>query len=252
MIKQNNLITIVTVCFNSEKTIENTIVSVLNQVSSNDFEYIIIDGKSTDSTLNIIKSFEQKFLDKGISYQWISEADNGIYDAMNKGIKLAKGTLIGLLNSDDWYELDALQNIKDQYIKTKADFIHGDINLYTIEKNFVKRLKPKNKKVVIRKMPFFHPTSFISKKIYNKLKGYSLQYKICADYDFIIKIIQNDFKISYVDKVITNFTIGGVSTTEVKKALKESHLIRIHNGYHKLTSKFYYYIERIVCIIKYR
>ena len=224
--------------------------SVLNQTNS-DFEYIIIDGESTDSTLEIIKSYEQKFKDKGISYQWISEADKGIYDAMNKGIKKAKGTLIGLLNSDDWYELDALQNVKNNFIKTNADFIHGNMNLYSIEKGLIKRLKPKNQNVVVRKMPFFHPTSFISKKIYTKLKGYSLEYEICADYDFIIKIIKNDFKISYLDRVITNFTIGGVSTTEVKKALKESHLIRVNNGYQKITSKFYYYIERIICKIKY-
>lgn len=242
---------IITVSFNSEKTIRNTLESVLNQTETN-FEYIIVDGKSKDSTLEIIKSYEQKFKEKGISYRWISEEDNGIYEAINKGISLSKGTLIGLLNSDDWYELDALQNIKNNFIKTNADFIHGNMNLYSIKKEFIKRLKPKDKKALTRKMPFFHPTCFISKKVYNVLKGYSLDYKICADYDFIIKIIKNDFKVTCIDKVITNFTMGGVSTTEVKKALKESHQIRVNNGYSKNLSKFHYYIERVICKIKYR
>lgn len=251
MIEENITLTVITVCFNSEKTIKFTLESVLNQTYSN-IEYIIVDGKSTDATLDIIKLYETKFRKKGISYKWISEVDEGVYDAMNKGIKLSKGKLIGLLNSDDWYEVDALQNVKDQYIKYNADFIHGNLNLYSLEKKFRKTLKPKNKKVVVRKMPFFHPTSFVSKKIYNKLKGYSLDYKICADYDFIIKIIHNKFKICYIDKVITNFTIGGISTTQVREALKESHLIRINNGHQKGLSKFYYYLETLICKIKYR
>jgi len=251
MIKENIKLTVITVCFNSEKTIKYTLESVLNQTYNN-IEYIIVDGNSADSTLEIIKFYEKKFIEKGISYKWISEADKGIYDAMNKGIKLSNGKLISLLNSDDWYELDALENVKNEYIKSNADFIHGNLNLYSKEKNFIKTLKPKNKKVVIRKMPFFHPTSFISKKTYNKLKGYSLDYKICSDYDFIIKIINNNFKISYLNRVITNFTIGGISTTQVNVSLKESHLIRVQNGYQKHISKFYYLVETLICKIKYR
>ncbi|MEE9406938.1 MAG: glycosyltransferase family 2 protein [Polaribacter sp.] len=245
------LFSILTVCFNSEKTIKRTIESVLNQTFSN-FEYIIIDGKSSDLTLKIIASFEQKFIEKGISYKWVSEPDKGIYDAMNKGIEASSGELIGIINSDDWYMLDALENIKNQFIRTKADFIHGNMNTYTSDNIFLKTLTPKSKKTAIRKMPFFHPTSFIHKRVYNQLKGYSLRYKICADYDFIIKIINNNFKISYLNKIITNFTIGGVSTRQVEAPLKESHLIRVHNGYSKVISKFYYFIETLICKIRYR
>lgn len=243
-------ISIITVCFNSEKTILKTIESVLNQNFTN-FEYIIIDGKSSDSTLKIITSFEQKFLERGIAYKFISEQDKGIYDAMNKGIKLSNGNLIGLLNSDDWYELGTLQIVNNEFLKSNLDFVHGNMRLYSKEKKVIKELKPKGKEVVNRKMPFFHPTSFARKKVYEELGLYSLNYKICSDYDFMIRVIKNNFKIVYVDKVLTNFTEGGISTTNVKGALLESHVIRVNNGYHKLISKFYYYVETIICKIKY-
>ena len=99
---------IITVCFNSEKTIERTIRSVLNQTFS-DYEYIIVDGASKDDTMKIVKSYEDKF-DGRLHY--ISEPDKGIYDAMNKGIRLAQGEIIGIVNSDDWLEDDSLMNVQ--------------------------------------------------------------------------------------------------------------------------------------------
>ncbi len=111
------LFSIITVCYNSEKTIERTIKSVLNQTESN-YEYIIVDGGSTDKTLDIVKNYEDAFNGR---LKYISEKDNGIYDAMNKGIGMAKGELIGLINSDDYYELDALENIKKEYEKLEDE-----------------------------------------------------------------------------------------------------------------------------------
>ena len=246
------LFSIITVCFNSEKTIKRTIESVLNQTFSNNFEYILVDGKSLDSTLEIIESYEQSFKEKGISYKWVSEPDKGIYDAMNKGVQLTNGELIGILNSDDWYQKDALQNIKSKFDITKADFIHGNINTFSEEEVFLKTLNPGRKNQISRKMPFFHPTCFITKKVYTDLKEYSLKYRICSDYEFIIRLIKSNFSISYLDVVITNFTIGGISTSQIKPALQESHLVRIDNGFNVFSSKFYYYIETLICKIKYR
>lgn len=250
MTKENVLISIITVCYNSEKTIEKTIESILNQNFQN-FEYIIIDGKSTDATIGIIEFYKQKFIDKNISLTIVSEVDNGIYDAMNKGVKLAKGNLIGILNSDDWYESNILLNVYDIFVKTNSYFIHGNMNLYSVDREFIKTLEPKNNYTAIRKMPFFHPTAFVHKTIYNQLGYYSLKYKICSDYDFILRVIKNNFKITYLNIAITNFTKGGISTTQIKQSLQESDFIRVNNGYNKIVSKFFYYIERIICKLKY-
>ena len=105
------LFTIITVCFNSEMTIERTIQSVLNQTCQ-DYEYIIIDGASTDGTMDIVRKYEPLFQGR---MRWISEKDQGIYDAMNKGIGVASGELIGIVNSDDYYEPDALEIMKNLY-----------------------------------------------------------------------------------------------------------------------------------------
>jgi glycosyltransferase involved in cell wall biosynthesis len=188
------LFSIITVSYNSEKTIKKTIESVLHQ-SFFDFEYIVIDGGSTDGTIEIVKSYEKKFSDKGISYTWISEKDRGIYDAMNKGAGLAKGVLIGMLNSDDWYEAKTLQLVADEYKISKAEYIHGNIHTFSPSYDFLKLKKPESKEKMVQRMTFFHPASFISKKIYEDLGGYSLDYEICSDYDFILKLIRKNYRI---------------------------------------------------------
>ena len=116
------LISIITVSYNAVKTIEDTILSVINQTYPN-IEYIIIDGGSTDGTLDIIKKYQDK-----ITY-WVSEPDKGIYDAMNKGIAKANGELIGIINADDWYELDAVQNVVLEFNNTRPAIYHGGLNI---------------------------------------------------------------------------------------------------------------------------
>ena len=118
----NSLISVITVSYNAVSTIEQTILSVINQTYSN-IEYIIIDGGSTDGTIDIIRRYEDK-----IAY-WVSEPDRGIYDAMNKGASKANGEYIAFLNSDDWYELDAVSIIA-QFADGKTDLISGIIKLY--------------------------------------------------------------------------------------------------------------------------
>ena len=111
----NPLISIITVCFNSAKTIRQTIESMLNQTYTN-IEYILVDGKSTDNTVAIIEEYAPQFAAKGIVYRWISEPDGGIYDAINKGIKFATGEWINIQGSDDWLELDACEQIHTQVL----------------------------------------------------------------------------------------------------------------------------------------
>ena len=113
-------ISIITIAYNSEKTISRTIESVYNQTYQ-PYEYIIVDGLSKDSTVEVAKQYEQKFKEKGIIYRIISERDKGLYDAMNKGITMAEGELIGMINSDDWYEPDALKEVNEVYEKEHFD-----------------------------------------------------------------------------------------------------------------------------------
>jgi len=243
------LISIITVSLNSQATINRTIESILNQ-SYKEIEYIIIDGNSTDNTVKIIESYKQKFEAKGFRYKWISEPDKGIYDAMNKGVLIASGELIGIIGSDDWYELGGIKFIANSYINSKSDYIHGNITTYSPLKKTYKNLKAGSEKEMIKRMSFYHVASFIKKEVYTKLKGYSLDYKICSDYDLVLRIIKNDFVISHVNENITNFSYGGVSTSEVAKALKESHLVRINNGYNKYLSTWYYYRALLIYKIK--
>ena len=237
---QNPLISVITVCLNSDKTIRDTIESVLNQTYNN-IEYILIDGNSTDNTLAIITSYKVEFKKRGINYKWISEPDGGIYEAMNKGVALAIGEFIGIIGADDWYEPRGIEIIVAHYKKTSADYIHGNIRVYSPTNVFLKERKAGTKTEMIKRMSFFHPSSFIKRKIYKDLDGYYLKYKICSDYDFILRIINNDYSISYVDQTLANHSYGGISTTEIKKALNESHIIRVSNGYNSFLSKWYYY-----------
>lgn len=203
----NVLISVVTPCFNSEKTIEKTLQSVLNQTYQN-YEYIIIDGKSTDNTLNIIEQYKEKFGDK---LKVVSEKDDGIYDAMNKGIGLATGKLVGIVNSDDFYEQDALENIIQEYNNEEFAVIYGMMRILS---------QGKEKSVLINNHEFLkegmitHPTSFVTKALYTCLGGYSLEYKVAADYEFMLRASQNkDVVFKPVYKIISNFATGGLSTT---------------------------------------
>lgn len=196
---------IITVCYNSERTISKTLESVLNQ-TYNDYEYIIIDGMSKDNTLEIIKKYEKKFEGK---MRFISEKDNGIYDAMNKGISYAKGELIGMINSDDWYEPNALEIMAENYSRKKYEILYGMQREWQDEKEVVCWLK---NHIFLEKHMITHPTCFVTKSIYEDFGMYDLQYKSSADYDFMLRMYKKDevtFKPVY--QVISNFALGGMS-----------------------------------------
>lgn len=222
--------TIITVCYNSSKTIERTLKSVLNQTYS-DYEYIIIDGSSTDDTLSIIEDYKPLF---GSKLRVISEPDNGIYDAMNKGIRLASGDLIGIVNSDDYLELDALQNIVDAYDGYQYEIIYGMIR--TIRDDKEVQVYIKNHENIDEDM-IAHPACFITKKIYDDFGLYSLKYKYSADYEFMLRMKRND-QVKFVEiyKVISNFNIDGASSSI------DSYIdtMRLKHEYGLLDDKIYY------------
>lgn len=207
------LVSIITVCLNSEKTIKDTIESVLNQTYNN-IEYIIIDGKSTDSTIQIIKSYKLPFSERGISYSYVSEPDRGIYDAMNKGICMATGNLIGILNSDDWYEEKAIEELMKKYHEEPFDLCYANLRIINKNQNYIKRARLRN---YVTSRDWNHPTSFVSKRVYEKFH-YKLE-SIYDDWDLILRIRKSGYKIVTIDKVLANFRVGGVSN---QKSIKET------------------------------
>ncbi len=179
------LVTIVTVVFNGEKYLEQTIQSVINQTYDN-IEYIIIDGGSTDGTLDIIRKYE-----KVIDY-WVSEPDAGIYDAMNKGIILSRGKLIGLINSDDWYLENAVETVVETYLNNSKSnvIITGAIYRTDSQGNILFKLnKPASflHQKINRIMPVNHPATFVAREVYAEIGLFDEQYKIAGDYDFIYR-----------------------------------------------------------------
>jgi glycosyltransferase involved in cell wall biosynthesis len=207
---ENPLVTIITVVFNGEKYLEETILSVINQTYNN-VEYIIIDGGSTDGTLEIIGKYEN-----AIDY-WVSEPDQGIYDAMNKGIKLATGQFIGIVNSDDTIYPSTVQSVVSAFeAKPEAQYTFGKVELarengqiYGIaQSNPNKQLKDFTKNI---SMPFPHMTIYARREIYKLIGLFNTKYRLSADYDFCLKLIKQKILNVEITESIGFFRCGGRS-----------------------------------------
>jgi glycosyltransferase involved in cell wall biosynthesis len=213
-VKEDIVVSIVTVSYNSEKTIRQTIESVLHQTYSN-IEYWIIDGQSQDRTIAIAGEYEEAFEQKGSSYHVISEPDDGIYQAMNKGCALATGTLVGIINSDDWYEPNAVERVVDTFHKTDFDMFYADIRLVKERGEMIKRARYRR---LATSRDWNHPTTFLRREIYDRF-----QYEcrtIHDDFDLILKVRNAGYKIVTLNEVLANFRVGGTSNNGgVKKAI---------------------------------
>lgn len=220
-------ISIITTSYNSEKTIEDTILSVLSQ-DYEDFEHIIVDGKSKDSTMDIVKKYEEKY--KG-RLKYISEPDKGIYDAMNKGIKMATGNVIGLLNSDDKYANTRVLTIIANTIQHNiCDGIHGNLLFMDAETMTKPQRKWITKSTNIKTGNITaHPTLYLKKEVYDKLGLYNLKYKVVSDYDFMVRLLlDKDITLKHINEYLVYMRIGGASTQGLKGYLynlKESYQI---------------------------
>jgi len=228
-------ISIITVVYNNEETIENAILSVDNQ-SYQSVEYIVVDGASTDGTLGIIKRNQDKLT------KFISEPDKGIYDAMNKGIQLATGDVIGVLNSDDFYANNQVisevlelfdANSELDMVMGNIDFVHtgnlsSPVRFYSSAKFLPWKLK-------FGFMPA-HPATFIKRSAYDKVGLYKLGYEIAADFDIFVRLLLIDqCKYKVLNKVLVRMRLGGVSTSgirsyyvaskEMVRSLKENGLL---------------------------
>lgn len=225
-------VSIITVSYNSAETIEDTIQSVLSQEYT-DVEYIIVDGKSTDHTAEIVSKYQNKIS------KFVSEKDKGIYDALNKGIALATGDIVGLLHADDLYaNTNVISDVVKQFTSSNAAAIYADLNYvdrYNTTKVIRKWRSGNYKDGMFLKgwMPP-HPTFFVKKTCYDSFGMFNLKLRSSADYELMLRFIHvNKIKISYLQKMIVNMRAGGQSNVSLLNRLKgnkEDHLAWELNG----------------------
>ncbi len=237
------LISIVTVSYNSEETIRKTIESVLYQSYAH-IEYIIIDGKSTDSTVDIIRSYETAFSEKGIVYRWVSEPDEGIYDAMNKGVAMCSGDIVGIINSDDWYDKQAFDKVIEAYQKNPTtDIFYAD--LVFVGANSERVLKPGNLESLKYEMRIFHPSTFVRREVYTKQGNFNTDYKLAADYDFLLRGYRKGLFFTYIQYPLAFYWHGGMTSLHIKKSWRELKQISQNHGASVLKSNILYYAKVI-------
>lgn len=228
------LVSIITICFNSEAVIRKTIESVLDQTYDN-VEYLIIDGASKDKTIQIAEEYKELFHHKGYTYKIISETDKGIYDAMNKGIKKSTGKLIGMINSGDWYEPDAIETAVNAYKKNKYDLFYADINLINEKGKTIVKHSRMDRFPTSRH--WNHPTMFVTRETYKALGLYRGE-GIHDDFEFFLRARRKNKKITIVNKTIASFVTGGASNDKSFEKCKRRCFDRYKayrlNGYSRL------------------
>jgi len=210
--RKNRKISVITVCRNAEQTIGDTLRSVQSQTYSN-IEHVVVDGASTDGTVDILTGY-------GADIRWISEPDEGIYDAMNKGITMATGDIIGFLNADDIYaHAGVIDRVKGIFSDYAIDACFADLQFINDEKKVVRhyssaRFSPEQ----LRNgwMPA-HPTLYVRNSFFDRVGGFRLDYKIAADYEWIIRVfVVQHAAWRYVPEVWVKMRMGGVSTRGMK------------------------------------
>jgi glycosyltransferase involved in cell wall biosynthesis len=208
-------LSIITIVLNDKNNIEKTILSVLNQ--NIELEYIIIDGGSTDGTLDIIKKYQDK-IDK-----IVSEKDDGIVDAFNKGINFASGDIIGIVNSGDFLEKNSLKRIMNSF-DIDLDIIYGNVQYWNGDnKDYIYRA---DYTFLDKFMSINHPAVFVRKTTYNRYGLFDKKFSIAMDYELMLRFFVNGAKFKYINKVFSNMSLGGVSDINWKKAYKEAYEIR--------------------------
>ncbi len=222
-------ISIITPVYNAEKTVERTILSVINQKLDSEIEYIIVDGCSNDGTASIIN----QYLDK-ISV-FISEPDQGVYDAMNKGISCATGDIIGIINADDWYNDGALKVVEHSFSQNPdTSILYSPIDNY-LNGEYLNTFIPGDLDNLIFKFTLNHPSCFVKKSVYEELGKFDLSYTIAADYDFILRAYDSECKFKYVaSSTLASYSLNGMSGKLMSKfaQIRESWIVGnqiIHN-----------------------
>ena len=234
------LITVITVCYNAISDIEKTILSVIHQLYSN-IEYVIIDGGSVDGTVEIIKKYQDK-----ISY-WISEADKGIYDAMNKGIDKAAGGWVCFMNAGDtFYSPDTILSVSDCFCH-QYDIVYGKVNM--VDKSYSKLVTPATVPDKNNPMPFNHQAVFTKTDLLKRMP-FNLSYRYAADYDFYNKILPSA-RYCFCGEIIASYMIDGISSCNGLSVSLEKIKINpcFYNYYYHLLYMRNFLIKRILTLL---
>ncbi len=214
-------ISIITVTYQSVNTLGDTMTSVFSQTYPN-IEYIIVDGGSTDGTVDLIKQHESKIA------RWVSEPDGGIYDAMNKGITMASGDIIGFLHADDLLASpNVIEMIANCFNSQSVDAVYGDLE-YVQKEDVTKvvrfwKSQPFSKNILKRGWMPPHPTLYVSKAAYGEIGVFKTSYRISADYDFILRLFLSPmFTFGYINNVFVKMRLGGTSNRSIKNIIRKS------------------------------
>lgn len=230
-------ITVITVCLNSRNTIEKTIKSVIKQIKQDwDLEYIVVDGGSTDGTMLIVQKYAPYI------GQYVSEPDSGIFDAMNKGISMASGDVIAFLNSDDWYEENALNSVMTVFEDSDCDCVCCDN--YVIGKNGRREYFDASKfsiKDLYIQMIYYHSSIFGKKELFKKNENFDIRYKFAADYDWFLRSVKKGAKLRYIHQPVFTFCYGGVSSVNEIECAREARKVALS----RLPADKEIYIDRI-------
>lgn len=217
---ESPLVSIITVVYNNKQGIEKTLGSIAAQTYTA-LEYIVIDGGSTDGTLEIINRYQDNI------DVFVSEPDKGVYDAMNKGLGLATGQLIGIINSGDFYEKDAIETVVNSYHENpEVAIFHGILRVFEASGEFKSIVG--NHSSFLAKGMIEHPTCFVKRGVYQKHGGFNLAYKSSSDYDFMLRMRKLKVSFMFIEKILANYYTGGISFQTT--ALLETLQIKQHYG----------------------
>lgn len=212
-------ISIITITFNSAKTLLRALESVQAQTYK-DIEHVIVDGQSTDGTRKLIEAYAKEHA----NVRWISEKDDGIYNAINKGIAMATGDVIGLLHSDDTlYSTDSIEYIANAFAQTDANVVYGDLQ-YRKGGKVVRHWKSNTFNSRTLKYGWMppHPTVYVRREVYEQVGPYDDWFRISADYDMLLRIFTAGYKTYYIPKVLVSMEIGGVSNRNTRARLSKT------------------------------
>jgi len=241
-------VSIITVSYNSAKTIRHTIESVLNQKYEN-IEYIVVDGYSRDETVKILSDCEPLFMKKAMEFRWISEKDDGIYDAINKGIRMATGDVVGILNSDDYFQDDrVVGDIVEAFMKNDVDCIHGNLiyinpNDGRITRRWISREFSSG--LFEKSWTPAHPTFYCKREVYNKYGLYKTDYRIAADVELMYRFLEiNRVRSKFIDRKMVVMRQGGISNRGLRSTItitKEMRRAFRENGQHLNLLKYLFF-----------